>query len=115
MKNQRVFLDSYLKESTGSVTATLSCALDSHGVGSSSDRKDVEQLIDEAHLVIHLRLAGEARTSTDPPHHLEVPVRSRSRLHHLQAVCGLNDSFESIVGCFDKVVQVRARAMLHRR
>ena len=80
--------------------------------GSSGDSEDIEQLVDEAHLVLHVRLAHEAMTAADHPHHLKAFDRSRRRLHCLKASRGANDSLQCTVVRFNEVVQILARAML---
>jgi hypothetical protein len=52
---------------------------------SSRNVKDIEQLVYEAHLVLHVRLAREAMASADHPHHFEALDPSGRRLHCLKA------------------------------
>lgn len=51
-----------------SVALTLSCAVRFYEIGSSGDQENIEQLIDETHLVLDVRLACEAMASADHPH-----------------------------------------------
>jgi len=54
-----------------SVALALFVAFGYHVVRSSSDREDVEQLVDETHFALHVRLARDAMASADHPHHLK--------------------------------------------
>ena len=100
-----------------SIASGWLCCINSVGrswllhVYSSGDLEDVEQLVDETHLVLHVRLAREAMASADHPHHLEALDRSGRRLHCLKAAGRPDHSFEGAVVCFDDVIEVLARAM----
>ena len=48
-----------------SVALALFVAFGYHVVRSSSDREDVEQLVDETHFALHVRLARDAMASAD--------------------------------------------------
>jgi hypothetical protein len=82
-----------------------SCLLRS---GSSGDTEYIEQLVDEAHLVLDVRLAHQAMTAADHPHHLEALDRSRRPLHCLKASDRTNNSLECAMIGFDDVIQVFA-------
>jgi hypothetical protein len=97
---------------SGTVALTLVVAVWLLRSGSSSDRENIEQLVDETDLVLHVRLAREAMTSADHAHDFETLDRSGRRLHGLKASRGSNDSFESAVVGLDDVVEILARAML---
>ena len=68
-----------------SVALTLSCAVRFYEIGSSGDQENIEQLIDETHLVLGVRFTCEAMASTDYPHGLEALDGSRRHLHRLKA------------------------------
>ena len=88
----------------GSVALTLLGAVSAHVVQSSSDREDVEQLVDETHFVLHVRLTGEAMAPANHARHFEALDGSGRRLHSLKAPCRANDALESTLIRFNDVV-----------
>jgi len=96
----------------GFVALTLLVAFGYHVVRSSSDREDVEQLVDETDFVLHVRLARDAMASADHPHHLKALDRSGCSLHCLKTSGRPYELFECAVICPDDVVEVLARTML---
>lgn len=73
------------KAANGCVVSTLLSAVHSCAVRSSCDYEDVEQFIDETHLVLDARLASEAMAASDHSHHFKALDRSGCRLHGLKA------------------------------
>ena len=86
----------------GSVALALWGAVSTHVVQSSSDREDIEQLVDEPHLVLDVWLTGEAMAPADHPHDLESLDGSGSGLHRLKTSGGSNDLLESTVVCRER-------------
>ena len=94
---------------SGSVALALFVTFGYHVVRSSSDRKDVEQLVDETYFVLHVRLARDAMASADHPHHLKALDPSGCSLYCLKTSSRPYDLFECAVIRLDDLVEVLAR------